>query len=48
MQSFRIKFTVNGRVTEQIVSANSQYDAEKILKAQYPHSQIMIITASRA
>lgn len=43
MYTFKIKFRVDGRQTEQIVRAQSKFDAEKLIKAQYPNSKISFI-----
>lgn len=40
MFQFECSFMVNGRKTVEIVSANSQIDAKKIIEARYAGSTI--------
>ena len=40
MHQYKITFSVDGRRTEQIVSANSTYDAKRLIEAQYPNCKI--------
>lgn len=40
-QKYKVSFSVDGRRTEQVVVANSSYDAKKLIEAQYPSSKII-------
>ena len=42
MRKYLIDYSVNGSRTQQIITANSRTDAERILKAQYPTARITI------
>jgi hypothetical protein len=48
MQQWKISFSVNGHRSEQIVSANSSFDAKKIIEAQYSGQKITFWSASKA
>ena len=45
---FRVSYRVNGRRTEETISAYSSFDAKKILEAKYPSTKIVIISTKRA
>ena len=40
MPQFKCDFSVNGKRTQQIVSANSSFDAKKLIEAQYSNCKI--------
>ena len=40
MQQWKCSFSVDGRRTEMIVAANSQYAAKKLVEAQYAGCKI--------
>ena len=42
-----VYFRVNGRRTEQTVSANSSYDAKKIIEAQFAGQKITFISVKK-
>lgn len=42
MRKYLIDYSVNGSRTQQVITANSRTDAEKLLKAQYPNARITI------
>lgn len=42
MRQFEVKFMLNGRMIIEIVSANSAYDARKIIEARYLGNRISI------
>ncbi len=43
MKQFKVNFTVDGRKSEQIVSATGFSEAKKIVEAQYANSKVIII-----
>lgn len=45
---WKVVFTVNGRRSETIVSANSSYDARKLVEAKYAGKRISFINVTRA
>ncbi len=47
MANYLVKFTVNGRRTEQVVAANSTSDAKKLIEAQYAGQKISFLSATR-
>lgn len=48
MPQWNVVFTVNGRRREAIVSANSSYDARKLVEAQYVGQRVSFINVTRA
>lgn len=47
MAKYKCKFRVDGRVTEQIVSAINMTEAKKIVEAQYASCKIQWIDCRR-
>ena len=47
LQQWRVSFSVNGRRTEQIVSANSSIDVKKIIQAQFVGQKLTFWTITR-
>lgn len=43
MKQYQVTFTVNGKRTQQNVSANSYSDAKKLVQAQYSGSNVVIV-----
>lgn len=43
MRKWKVIFLLNGNQTEQVVSADTSFQAVKIIKASYPSSRIDII-----
>lgn len=43
MIQFKVAFTVNGKRTEQIVSATGPTEAKRLVQAQYAGSKVVII-----
>lgn len=43
MKQFKVNFTVNGKRTEQYVSATGFTEAKKIIEAQFANSKVTII-----
>lgn len=48
MFNYRVSFSIDGKQTETNVSAWTTQDAEKLVKAQYPMSKILIYWVKRA
>ena len=48
MPQWKVVFTVNGRRSDTIVSANSSYDARKLVEAQYAVQRVSFINVTRA
>lgn len=42
MKTWRVRFTVDGKLTETIVKAISMDDAKKLVVSQYPMSKVSI------
>ena len=47
MYQYKCTFRVNGNRTEQIVSANTAYDARQIIEAQYSGAKLIFFYAER-
>lgn len=45
---WKVVFTVNGRRSETIVSADTSYDARKLVEAQYAGQRVIFISVNRA
>ena len=43
MKTYVVKFSVDGRMGEITIRAYSRSDAEKLVKAQYPSSRVVIM-----
>ena len=41
MNKYKCVFTVDGRRTEQIITANTSFDAKKLIEAQYQNCRIL-------
>ena len=47
MNRYKVKFLLNNMQTEQIVSAPTDYQARKIIEAQYSGAKINFICVTR-
>lgn len=47
MNQYKVVFTVNGRRTEQVVSANDSMSAKKLIEAQYSNCKITFYDCRR-
>ncbi len=47
MNSYKIRFTVNGSMTETVVRATSDPAARKLIEAQYPGCRINFYEVKR-
>lgn len=43
MRKYQVKFTVNGKRTQQIVDATSYSDAKKLVQVQYSGNKVVIV-----
>lgn len=48
MPQWKVVFTVNGRRSETIVSADTSYDARELVEAQYAGQRVIFISVNRA
>lgn len=46
MRQYKCVFLVDNRRTEQIVTADSQFNARKLIEAQYTNSKITWLSAT--
>lgn len=47
LRQFKVKYTVNGRGAESVVSAMSAFDARQLIEAQYPGSRVIIYNVTQ-
>ena len=47
MNRYKVKFLLNGIQSEQIVSTVSDYQARKMIEAQYSGAKILILCVTR-
>ena len=47
MVAWEVKFTVNGKMTVQVVNANSSIDARKLIEAQYRGCKITFYSVNK-
>lgn len=48
MPQWKVVFTVNGRRSEEVISANTSYDARELVEAQYAGQRVVFINVTRA
>lgn len=47
MKKWRVRLNIDGRQIETVVQANSYWEAERLIKAQYPKATIQSIYEER-